>query len=36
METLEKFGKIIHKLNNLKENWFIDLISNAMNNEWLI
>jgi hypothetical protein len=36
MQTLEKFGKIIHKLNNLKEKQFIDLISNVVNNEWLI
>jgi hypothetical protein len=35
METLEYFGKKL-QLHNLKKKWFIDLISNVANNEWLI
>jgi len=34
--NLRKFQKRIYKLHNLKKKWFIDLILNVVNNEWLI
>jgi hypothetical protein len=35
METLENFGKEFTNYIILKKKWFIDLISNVVNNEWL-